>query len=189
MIGYLRGKPRIIANRLLIDVNGVGYLVHVGMSVFSKVHADETLELFIHTHVKEDDISLYGFLSHTELMVFEQLLGVTGVGPKTALQLAEKGLPNITKAVQEADVVFFTQVPRVGKKLAQKIIIDLRTKLGSLKELDLKPESQHYSDVVSALESLGYSTQDIQKALQEISVEQLSLQDAIKTAMKKLSRV
>jgi holliday junction DNA helicase RuvA len=189
MIGYLRGIPRIISDRLILDVNGVGYMVNVSLSVMSRVHTEEIMELYTHTHVREEDLSLYGFSSPTELQIFEQLLSVTGVGPKTALHIADKGLAQITAAVQEADVAFFTQVPRVGKKLGQKIIIDLRSKLGSLKELDLKPESQKYSDIVSALESLGYSTNDIHQTLQHLDIEHLSLQEAIKAAMKYLSHV
>ena len=120
-------------------------------------------------------------------ILFEYLLSVSGIGPKSALHIADRGVEPITQAVQQADIGFFTQIPRVGKKLAQKIIIDLRSKLGALKELDLKPESQQYSDVVSALENLGYGKDDIYRSLQNIDVEELSVQAAIKLAMKQLS--
>jgi Holliday junction DNA helicase RuvA len=188
MIGSLRGTPKLVGNQLIIDVNGVGYAVHTGTSTLSQLLHQQTVELCIHTHVREDEISLYGFLSPSDKVLFEHLLSVSGIGPKSALHIADRGVEPITNAVQQADISFFTQIPRVGKKLAQKIIIDLRSKLGALKELDLKPESQQYADVVAALENLGYGKDDIYRALQNVDLESVDLPTAIKLAMKQLMR-
>lgn len=188
MIGSLRGTPKLLGQQFIIDVNGVGYAVNVGTSALSQLLHQPTVELCIHTHVREDEITLYGFLSPSDKVLFEHLLSVSGIGPKSALHIADRGVESITNAVQQADVGFFTQIPRVGKKLAQKIIIDLRSKLGALKELDLKPESQQYSDVVAALENLGYGEDEIYRALQNIDLESVELGAAIKLAIKQLMR-
>lgn len=187
MIGSLTGTPKMLGKQLIIEVGGVGYSVSVGTSTLSQIIHKTQVQLCIHTHVREDEITLYGFLSSQDKSLFEHLLGVSGIGPKSALFIADRGVEPITQAVQSADVSFFTQIPRVGKKLAQKIIIDLRSKLGALKELDLTPESQQYSDVVMALENLGFAKSEIYKAIQSIDIEQLSLSDAIKATMKQLS--
>lgn len=187
MIGYLRGNPRVIGKQLIIDVNGVGYAVQVGPSVFAQLVNQQHVELCIYTHLRENSLELFGFLSASDQSLFEYLLDVSGVGPKTAIQIADRGGSAITQAVQNADIGFFTQIPRVGKKMAQKIIIELKSKLGSLKDLDLKPESQQYSDVVQALENLGYATSDIQSALQYVDVESVNLQTAIKMTIKQIS--
>ncbi|MEO8581094.1 MAG: Holliday junction branch migration protein RuvA [Patescibacteria group bacterium] len=188
MIGSLRGIPKLLGKQLIIDVAGVGYAVNVGTSTLSQLLHKPTVELCIHTHVREDEISFYGFLSPSDQVLFEYLLSVSGIGPKSALHIADRGVEPITQAVQQADIGFFTQIPRVGKKLAQKIIIDLRSKLGTLKELDLKPESQQYADVVAALENFGYGTDEIYRALQHIDYDAMSIQSVIKLAIKQLSK-
>lgn len=188
MIGYLQGAPKLLGKQLIINVNGVGYAVSVGTSTLSQILHKASVELCIHTHVREDAITLYGFLSPSDQVLFEHLLGVSGIGPKSALFIADRGVEPITQAVQQADIGFFTQIPRVGKKLAQKIIIDLRSKLGALKELDLKPESQQYTDVVAALENLGYDSNDIYRVLQQIDLESVDLKTAIKMAMKQFAK-
>jgi Holliday junction DNA helicase RuvA len=187
MIGYLKGTPKVIGSQLVIDVGGVGYAVQVGPNTFAQIGQQTLVELIIYTHVRENTLELFGFLSVSEKTLFERLLDVSGVGPKTALHIADRGAGGITQAVQNADIGFFTQLPRVGKKLAQKIIIELKPKLGSLKELDLKPESKQYTDVLEALENLGYATSDIQSAIQSVDIESMNLQTAIKMTMKFLA--
>ncbi len=187
MIGRLTGIPQLYGNEFIIDVNGVGYSVFVGTATLAQVMHQTQVQLCIYTHVREDTISLYGFLSPQHKTLFEHLLAVSGIGPKSALAIADRGVEPITQAIQQADIGFFTQIPRVGKKLAQKIIIDLRSKLGALKELDLTAESQQYTDVVTALENLGFAKSEIYQAIQRVDIEQLSLSDAIKATMKQLS--
>ncbi len=188
MIALLTGKPKISRNQLIIDVQGVGYAVHVGSHVQQKLIGEKHVQLFIYTHVREDTIELYGFLDEKEKEVFILLIGVSGVGPKTAINMFHKGADQVVHAVQNADVAFFKAIPRVGKKLAQKIIIELKSKLGSLKELNLAPQSQEQKDVAEALQGLGFSESDIQDVLQKIDVESMSIQEAITKSMRMLGK-
>ena len=187
MISYLKGYPLITSNQLTIVVNNVGYGVKVNSQLLNKFSNVSEVELFIFTHVKEDKLELFGFESVTEKEMFELVLSVSGVGPSIALNLVAAGPHQLVEAVQNAQVAFFTAVPRVGKKLAQKIIIELRGKLGELKSLDLGPKSTKYQELYEALESFGFSEQAIVQTLETMAVEELELQAAIKVAMKKLS--
>jgi Holliday junction DNA helicase RuvA len=188
MISYLKGYPLVSGIKLTIVVNNVGYGVTVNPQLTSKFATQNEVELFIYTHVKEDKLELYGFESTTEKEMFELVLGVSGVGPSIALNLVAAGPHHLIEAVQNAQVGFFSAVPRVGKKLAQKIIIELRGKLGELKALDLGPKSAQYQEVYDALLSFGFSEQDIGQVLEQLDIENLEIQQAIKIAMKKLSQ-
>lgn len=184
MIGFLTGQPRSHIKGLLVMVNGVGYLVHVGQKTESElVHAAE-VSLFIHTYVKPEALELYGFQTKEAYQVFQLLLSVSGVGPRTALAITDHPPQKIITAVQEAQTSFFTAVPRVGKKLAQKIIIELRSKLGELKELDLKPKSAKAQEVYEALSSLGLESEIIEDALTKIDVENQPIEKSITEILK-----
>jgi holliday junction DNA helicase RuvA len=189
MIAYLKGIPTISGQILIIDVNGVGYGVKVTPHLLNSfgLQKNTPVELYIYTHVKEEKLELYGFESPKEKDMFELVLGVSGVGPSIALNLVTAGPHQLIEAVQNAQVSFFSAVPRVGKKLAQKIIIELRGKLGELKSLDLEPKSPHYQEIYDALSSFGFSEQLISEALDGLEIEELEIQTAIKLAMKKLS--
>jgi len=163
MIAYLSGKPLVSHNELIIQVQGVGYGVHVGAQTLTACTGRESLEMYVHTFVKEDEISLYGFLSFEEKEMFLQLLSVSGVGPKTALTIIDKGTVGIYSAVHNGDVTYFSSIPRIGKKLSQKIIIELRSKLGNREVLDLQRPTEKYSQVSDALLSLGFGEHDIQE--------------------------
>lgn len=187
MISYLKGYPLIASNNLTIVVNNVGYGVKVNPKLLTNFANQAEVELFIYTHVKEDKLELFGFESVKEKEMFELVLGVSGVGPSIAINLVAAGPHQLVDAVQNAQVAFFTAVPRVGKKLAQKIIIELRGKLGEMKSLDLGPKSTKYQELYEALQSFGFSEQDIGTTLEEVDIEELEIQAAIKIAMKKLS--
>ncbi|HQM15878.1 MAG TPA: Holliday junction branch migration protein RuvA [Candidatus Woesebacteria bacterium] len=187
MIGYLDGKPLISAKSLIVIVNGVGYQVEVGQRTLSQV-VPESVQLFIHTHVREDRFELYGFLTIEQKTMFELLLTVSGVGPKTALEIADHNPDQIIDAVQNSQISFFTQIPRIGKKLSQKIILELKPKLGSLQELSLGPRSKQEQDIFEALIVLGYEEAEIATALSQIDIISLSLEDAIKTLLHQLTQ-
>lgn len=189
MIAYLKGQAIRSAKGLIVVCGGVGYGVLVPERVFANVDVDGQVELFVHTHVREDALELFGFASHDDQRVFELLIDVSGVGPKTALQILNFQPNEIITAVQQADIGFFSQVPRVGKKLAQKIIIELRGKLGSLKDLDLQPLSPMRQEVKDALLQLGFAERDIDKVLPEIADDGLTATEVIKKALPKLSRI
>lgn len=188
MIGFLSGTLQLIQDKILITNGGVGYEVAVGTSTLAKLDTLVTVELFIHTHVKEDALELYGFLTLDERTLFRMLLGISGVGPKTALAIANLGSEPLRQAVQQADVGFFTAVPRVGKKLAQKIIIELKSKLGSLTELQLDTPVGVEQDALSALTALGFEEQVILRQLRALppSTEPRTAEQLIKQVLKQL---
>lgn len=196
MIATLTGIPTFYGNQLVMVCGGVGYGVAVNETTAYALRtavpttADTTgqITLFIHTHVREDAFELFGFASQEEKLLFETLLSVSGVGPKTALVITSASTNEIRKAVEEGDVSFFAAFPRVGKKLAQKIIIELKSKLGSLEDLDLSESKGQGVEVRQALETLGYADHEIRKALREVDSESLSLQEAIKACIRILSK-
>lgn len=187
MISYLKGTPVVYKDYITVIVNGVGYKVTVGAQTLQQAGIVNEIELYIYTHVKEDILDLYGFASHQQMVVFELVLSVSGVGPKTAIALTDAGTDRLIAAIQNADIQFFTSVPRVGKKMAQKIIIELTSKIGSVQELDLTPLSPKNQDLVDALTSLGFSEQDIRTVMKEVDTESLPLEEAIKESIKLLS--
>jgi len=187
MISYLRGKPQVHDNKIILDVNGVGYGVLTSNKILQLVQNKTELELFIYTHVKEDRLELYGFLTTQEQKLFELILSISGIGPAIALAIMDKDSDQLVTAVQEANVGFFKAIPRVGKKMAQKIIIDLSGKLGQLKELNLAPLNPKQQTVADALGSLGWDDDSIQQALEKLDLSQLSEQEAIKQALKKFN--
>ena len=186
MISFLRGKPKLLQNKIILDINGVGYGVSASQKVLSSVGDKEEVELYIHTHVKEEKLELYGFLTLQEQQLFELVLSVSGIGPTTALHIVNKDPDQLITAVQEANVSFFKSIPRVGKKMAQKIIIELRGKLGELKELNLAPLSPKQQTVADALLSLGWDEENVHLVLEKLNLDKLSEQDAIKQALQQL---
>lgn len=154
-------------NEVWVDVNGVGYRVKTQNSNL-KYQSGEMVELYIHTAVREDDISLYGFKSREELELFEMLIEVSGVGPKTAMEiLAGAKVEEIEKAIREADVAFFSRIKGIGKKSAQRIIIDLKNKIGSLKDIDLGMIEEEDA-VALALKQFGFKAAEIEAVMKQI---------------------
>ncbi|MBQ6154813.1 Holliday junction branch migration protein RuvA, partial [bacterium] len=117
MIAYLKGTAKVYSDYLIIVTGGVGYKVFVGGKLLSRANNSE-IEVFTYAYIREDRFELYGVSSENELKLFEMLLSVSGCGPKMALALTDAGANKIIEAIQQADVTYFTQFPRVGKKLA-----------------------------------------------------------------------
>ena len=173
MIAQLRGtlgdkRP----NQVLVDVGGVGYLVHIPLSTFyalGDLHSN--LTLLIHTQVREDAISLYGFLSAREKHLFELLISASGVGPVLALKiLSGMSVDDLVPAVRSGDLARLTRIPGVGRKTAERMIVELRDKLTAIEisEESRKPvaTSGTSSDVVSALLNLGYDQHTAEQAVE-----------------------
>ncbi|MBI4136980.1 Holliday junction branch migration protein RuvA [Candidatus Roizmanbacteria bacterium] len=189
MIGKLNGRPFIdTSEHAIIDVHGIGYEVCITPSTKSQLTRKESCELFIHTHVKDDAIELYGFLTKTELELFKLLIGVSGIGPKTGIKIVDFGVTGITNAVVNADVSFFSQIPKVGKKSAQKIIIELKSKLGSLEELDLSEDGTETDDIMQTLLSMGFSRHDIVAVLKKLPDGVHTIEEKIRFALKEMGR-
>lgn len=190
MIGFLNGE--VVAydgQNIIIDVGGVGYRVLVSNSVLSKVTLNGKLKLFVYTHVREDAIQLYGFLDSLDLKLFENLISVSGVGPKTAMNIFSIGTRDaISQAIITGDVAFFVGVPRLGKKNAQKIIIELKNKFGSIEDLDLsKMDLKENSEVIAALKSFGFTNREALESLKTIKGE-YTVEEKIRLALKELGK-
>jgi Holliday junction DNA helicase RuvA len=191
MIGFLKGKVELLKRPfVIIDVNDVGYKVLVPETIYAKLSLGETLKIFTYTYVREDALDLFGFLEAEDLGLFENLLTVSGVGPKTALNIFSFGeRKDIIEAIIKGDVTFFTSVPRLGTKNAQKIIIELKNKMGSSADLDLSGKDLlENAEVVQALKDFGFSVGEAQKAVREIKQVGLTTEEKIRLALKTLGR-
>lgn len=190
MIGLLTGKIVFRDDPyLIVDVQGVGYKVLASQPVLFSAHVGDTMTLFIHTHVREDMLELFGFSNQADMKVFEYLLSVNGIGPKTAMGVFGVGdRDTILSAIRKADVDFFTGVPRLGRKNAQKIIIELKNKLGSVEELDLTGETGDETAVIGALVSIGFSEKEARGALRSLNGEGKSIEEKVKLALKQLGK-
>lgn len=164
MIGSLRGTlTHKSASGLIVDVAGVGYRVLVPLGVLSELPPVKSeVSLHIHTHVREDAITLYGFASEGEKNVFITLLGISGIGPKVALNIVS-GMPfeEFLAAVESEDITRLTRTPGLGKKTAQRLVLELR---GKLPTEGLSPVAE-YEDALSALINLGYKKGDASDAV------------------------
>jgi len=176
MIGLLRGqlvdkRP----NQVLVDVNGVGYQVSIPLSSFYALgELRENVVLLIHTHLREDSITLYGFLTSREKHFFELLISASGVGPSLALKiLSGMSVDELLPAIRAGDLVRLTRIPGVGRKTAERIVVELRDKLAAMEppepeRVSAAGRTQLESDVVSALLNLGYDRRVAEKALEDV---------------------
>ena len=174
MIGLLRGRLlEKRPNQVILDVGGVGYLVAVPLSTFAalgELHAEVTL--LIHTHVREDALSLYGFLSAREKHLFELLLGASGVGPTLALKiLSGMNVEELVPAIRGGDLARLTRIPGVGRKTAERMVVEMKDKLEAVAVEAEKPAAASpagvEADVKSALVNLGYDERTAEAAVAE----------------------
>lgn len=167
MISSLKGKiERVFNGSLEIEVSGVGYLVY-GPALAKKLgnKIGEEVKVYTFMAVSENDISLFAFESWEEVSIFKMLISVSGVGPKTGAQiLADASSESIVKAIGEANVTFFKKIKGIGKKTAQRVIIDLKSKVGGLGELDLSKDIERKEDELwMSLKQLGFDNKEIEK--------------------------
>lgn len=172
MIGWLKGTVRFSdLTAVVVDVGGVGYRVLAPVGDLARMPAGVTAEVFVHTHVREDAIVLYGFLAAEGLELFEQLVAVSGVGPRTALALLSgMEAPELVRAIAERDEARLTKIPGVGKKTAARIVLELSDKLAkhALGARPLASSGGALDDLRSALANLGYRAPQIDRALAKI---------------------
>jgi holliday junction DNA helicase RuvA len=196
MIAQLRGtladkRP----NQVLVDVGGVGYLVHIPVSTFyalGDLHSNVTL--LIHTQVREDAISLYGFLSSREKHLFELLISASGVGPVLALKiLSGMSVDDLVPAVRAGDLVRLTRIPGVGRKTAERIVVELRDKLAAMETSGAARQpaatAGTAADVVSALLNLGYEQHTAEQAVERAGKDgtQESFETLLRATLQQLS--
>jgi Holliday junction DNA helicase RuvA len=195
LISYLRGRifdkhPQ----RVTVDVNGVGYDVQVPLSTFYNLgDAGAEVTLRVHTHVREDALALFGFLTPLELELFERLISINGVGPKLALAVLSGIEPaELVRAVRLQDVARLTTIPGVGKKTAERIALELKDRLPKGLQADLTkpraPEDDLKDDVISALLNLGYQRVAAEKVIEKAAAEGGSFQDVLKRALRALAK-
>jgi len=174
MIGSLRGKLiEKRPNQVLIDVGGVGYQVQIPFSTFAglgTLHAETTL--LIHTHLREDQLALYGFATSREKQCFEMLISASGVGPSLALKiLSGMSMEELVPAIRRGDLAQLVRIPGVGKKTAERMVVELRDKLAAIDVTEAgKPQvrSQLEADVSSALMNLGYDERSVERAIEKV---------------------
>jgi Holliday junction DNA helicase RuvA len=198
MIAWLRGRLlEKQPTRLVLDVHGVGYEVHVPVSTFYAVGDPGTdVELRVHTHVREDALALYGFLTPYELTVFEKLIGTSGVGPKLGLAvLSGIDAVDFAAAVQRNDAARLTRIPGVGRKTAERLCLELKDKLPPVPGEPAAaaapaPGDAMRDDLVSALVNLGYHRTAVDKVLDKLlgGDEAPRFDAALRAALKELAR-
>jgi Holliday junction DNA helicase RuvA len=178
MIGQLRGRlAEKRPNQVLVDVGGVGYLVQVPLSSYAALgdlHTEVTL--LVHTHVREDALALYGFVSSREKHLFEMLLSASGVGPTLALKiLSGMSVEELIPAIRHSDLARLTKIPGVGRKTAERMVVELKDKLEVVALEAEKPAPASpagiESDVISALVNLGYDARASEAAVEEAGHE------------------
>lgn len=178
MIGQLRGRlADKRPNQVLVDVGGVGYLVQVPLSTYAalgELHTEVTL--LIHTHVREDALALYGFLSSREKHFFEMLISASGVGPSLALKiLSGMSVEELVPAIRAGDLAGLTRIPGVGRKTAERMVVELKDKLEAVTMEAAKPAVASLAgieaDVISALVNLGYEARGAESAVTDAKRE------------------
>lgn len=201
MIAALKGKViQKSLDSIVVDVGGVGYRVFLPLSTYSKLPKDsDTISLFVHTLVREDAITLYGFMTEKEREIFLDLIGVSGIGAKIALNVLSRSSPiEIRDNILSGDVDRLKSFPGIGKKTAERLVLELKEKLEKRvrrkEELGIEEGGREggvwLSDVVDALVNLGYTRPMAEKAALEARVENKDdIGEILKSALKLLSRI
>lgn len=199
MYSYIKGIIELKFNDfIVVDVNGIGFKIYMSQTAINNLpEIGEQVKIFTHMQVREDDISLFGFNTQEELRMFELLIGVSGIGAKSAISMLSNIEPSsFAIAVISDDVDRLTKLPGIGKKTAQRVILELKDKLKQesietkINAEEIKQEIEDNSKVeesVSALRVLGYTKPQIDKVIDKIDVNMLSIEDIIKQALKYLS--
>ena len=196
MFAYIKGSLEMKSSGyIVIDINGLGYKIFMSQNNIDTIgELHDIIKVFTYVKVREDDISIFGFKTQEELKMFELLISVSGVGAKSALVMLSCIEPSdFAIAVISNDVKVLTKVPGIGNKSAQRIILELKDKL---KEEQLeensskktKDNSENINEAISGLMVLGYSKKDLEKAFEHLDIDNLSIEDLIKTGLILLSQ-
>ncbi len=182
MYNYIKGIVTDYgSNYVVLDNNGIGYLIYVANPYVYQTGNE--YKIYVYSHIREDEYTLYGFRNNEEKDLFLRLINVKGVGPKMALPMLATGSVNgIADAIERENLIYLTKFPKVGDKIARQIILDLKGKLVKNDELFT---SDGFDELVNVLESLGYKKADIKKILPNVDYS-LSVEDQVKEALKLL---
>lgn len=190
MICGIKGKVEYVGLGVVeVEVLGVSYGLFVPRKLARKVIIGTERKFCTYMHVAEDEMSLYGFESREEVDMFEMLIGVSGVGPKSGMSIFnENGVTEIKKAVMEADVDFFKKVKGLGLKTAQKIIIELKTKIGSLKDLDLTASETvlNQDEVYLSLIQLGFDRKSVVEVMKKMPKDLKTTEERLEWCLKSI---
>ncbi|MEE8138597.1 MAG: Holliday junction branch migration protein RuvA [Thermoanaerobaculia bacterium] len=196
MIGYLQGKLlRSSPERVLLDLQGVGYEVHIPLSTFYEIERaanGQPIGLYIHTHVRKDAIELFGFWTEREKLLFEKLIAVSGIGPRLArIILSGMAGDELLAALAAGDTVRLATIPGVGNKTAQRMVVELRDRVQQLAaELPARPAATADGELVQALVNLGYKPTAAQLAVARAREEspEAAFHELLRASLKGLSR-
>ena len=190
MISQIRGKVAgIHGNTVVLDVNGVGYETACPLSVLEKAKEGEEITIFTHMHVREDVMDLYGFISQEDKEMFSLLLSISGVGPKAGINiLSMNTVEEIKQAIGQKDLAIFTRVSGIGKRTAERIIIDLQEKVDTTGVIAKRKLIADHEDVVEALKGLGYKHREARDLAATIPVKMESFDEKIRYTLKQAGR-
>ena len=198
MCNYISGvAAELLPSAVVIDCGGVGFHINTSAFTLSQLRAGEKAKLFTYVHIREDIFEIYGFFTKSEKRCFEMLLGVSGVGPRAAISILSVLTPeNLVMAIISEDEKAIVAAPGIGKKIAQRVILELKDKMA--KETDsisfagvpaaapVAGDGSKLSDATTALMVLGYSSAEINGALKKIDTAAMSLEEVIKAALKQM---
>lgn len=200
MFYYIEGTLTLMEpNLAVVDCGGVGYALNTTVNTLSRLRMGEKVRLYVYSVIREDTFDLYGFYTQEEKRSFEMLLGVSGVGPKAALGILSSSTPDaLSMAIISGNEKALTVVPGIGKKMAQRILLELKDKISKQME-GFTPESfsagspsaavgkDKLSDAAAALGVLGYGNNEITASLKGLDIQNLSVEDIIRQALRKMS--
>lgn len=190
MIAYIEGKILDKNEKFFVlNVNNVGYKVFSHAGILAKIpEVGQNVKIWTHLYIREDAMDLYGFLDKEDLNFFEMLISISGIGPRSALGILEVApVSSLKQAIVSEDESFFTKVSGIGRKTAQRLMLELKSKLIKTVVLE-KGEFKEMGDAFEALVSLGYRAGDVRRILNELPKEIKSVEDKVKATLKKLGR-
>lgn len=198
MYAYIKGTlEEKSTDSIVVETAGIGYKIYVSEHTMAKLgEIGEKVKIYTHYHVREDNISLYGFMSNEELKMFELLLQVSGIGAKTAIAMLSNITPSkFALAIISNDLKTLTKIPGIGNKSAQRMVLELKDKLKTQTAIEDDEEettpndnSESINEAVQALQILGYNKSEISKVFDKFDTHNLSTEDLIKEALKRLAR-
>ena len=189
MYSYFKGQvTEIHATHIVFEVNNIGYYLRVPNPY--QFELNSTLTIYLHFHIREDAHELFGFITRDTRDMFENLISVKGLGPKGALAILASSTPSeILSALDNGNAKFFGQFPGIGPKLSQQIVLDLKGKINFEDDTTTPKVSEKLNNVIIALKSLGYNSQEIKTATKDLNIsDETPLSDAVKEALKRLKK-
>lgn len=196
MYAYIKGTLEEKAkDSIVIEVSGIGYRIYISEQTMAKLgELGENVKVYTHYHVREDNISLYGFLTNEELKMFELLLQVSGIGAKTAIAMLSNITPSqFAIAIISNDLKTLTKIPGIGNKSAQRMVLELKDKLKTEEAINHEENievdnDENIQEAAQALQILGYSKTEINKIFDKVNLKGLTTEEIIKVSLKHLAR-